>query len=140
MTRIFPFLIVLLGLAPHLVAADKSLTIPWTDTPPVMDGTMGEGTLVYPGPDYTLIPSIRLANVREGLEDYEYFALLKKEAARLDPARHARLREQVRAALQIEPDLVSSVHVWTKDPARLEAKRQQLADLIRKVRKAAPDK
>lgn len=46
----------------------------------------------------------------------------------------------MRATLQIEPDIVSSVYVWTKDPVRLEAKRQQLAELIRKVRQTVPGK
>jgi hypothetical protein len=103
----------------------------WSD-----GGSRGCGTLVYPGPNYELIPGMRLANAREGLEDYEYFAVLRREAEKLDPVRDAKLRAKVEAALKVDPDIVSSVYVWTKDRARLEAKRAQLADLIRKVRAA----
>ena len=101
-------------------------------------GDMGCGTLVYPGPDFELIPGMRLANAREGLEDYEYFALLRREAARLDPARHAALLARVNRALRVEAEIVSTVYVWTKERARLEAKRRQLAALIAEVRATLP--
>ena len=96
---------------------------------------MGCGTLVYPGPDYQLIPGMRLANVRKGLEDYEYFALLRSEAKKLDPVRDAGLLKKVDQALQIDKNILSSVYIWTKDENLLEAKRAALAGLIREVRK-----
>ena len=45
---------------------------------------------------------MRLANVRKGLEDYEYFALLRSEAKKLDPVCDAGLLKKVDQALQIE--------------------------------------
>ena len=41
----------------------------------------GGGMLLYPGPEAGFdgaVTSIRLKNLREGLEDYEYFAILEK--------------------------------------------------------------
>ena len=41
----------------------------------------GEGMLFYPGEDAGIdgpIASIRLKNLRDGMEDYEYFTLLEK--------------------------------------------------------------
>ncbi|NCO33107.1 MAG: hypothetical protein AUJ92_11940 [Armatimonadetes bacterium CG2_30_59_28] len=100
----------------------------WSD-----GGYRGCGTLVYPGPDYQLIPGMRLANAREGLEDYEYFAVLKKSAELLDPAQDAALLAEVNKALEVDKDILSSMHVWTKDRSRLEQKRAELAGLIREV-------
>ena len=38
----------------------------------------GDGYLTYPGPDNIHLSSVRLANFRDGFEDYEYLYLLKK--------------------------------------------------------------
>jgi len=38
--------------------------------------TNGDGQLVYPAPDTSFWPSIRLINLRDGIEDYEYFVML----------------------------------------------------------------
>jgi hypothetical protein len=95
---------------------------------------MGVGTLVYPGPNFELIPGMRLANVRDGLEDYEYFVLLRTLAQELKATGPSQQLEPLDPALTIGDDLVSSVFVWTKDPALLDAKRAQLAGLIRSVR------
>ncbi|MDD5704876.1 MAG: DUF4091 domain-containing protein, partial [Kiritimatiellae bacterium] len=98
----------------------------WSD-----GGCRGSGTLVYPGPDYGIVPGMRLANIREGLEDYEYFALLKKLSATLGKSRNAELLQRIERALAVDDDIVGSVFDWTKDRERLEAKRAQLAELIR---------
>jgi hypothetical protein len=112
-------------------AAERWPNSEWSD-----GGDMGCGTLIYPGPDFEVIPGIRLANLRKGLEDYEYFALLRREAQQFDPHRHRALLQRVEKALRIEPEIVSSVYVWTKERDRLEAKRAELATLIKVVRRA----
>lgn len=38
----------------------------------------GMGNYVYPGKDGRILPSLRLENLRDGVEDYEYLVLLKK--------------------------------------------------------------
>ena len=91
----------------------------------------GNGTLVYPGPDLALLPSMRLAALRDGMEDYEYFVVLRQALARLGDGAPADLAERVRAELSIEPAIIESPHDWTHDRAMLEAKRGRLAQLIR---------
>ena len=96
-------------------------------------GGNGGNLLAYPGPNYELVPSIRLANVRDGLEDYEYLALLHRLTAYLDPDRDADLLKRAEAALEIEPTIVTSIYKWTKDRTLLEKKRRQIAELIEEV-------
>lgn len=105
----------------------------WSD-----GGQRGTGTLVYPGPDFELVPGMRLASLRDGLEDYEYFALLRSLSRRLDPQRQRELLAAIDRALTIEGDIITSVFVWTKEAARLDAKRRELATLIRRAQ-ADPD-
>lgn len=114
-------------------AEDRWPNSEWSD-----GGDMGCGTLLYPGPHHEVIPSMRLSSVRRGLEDYEYFALLRREAAQLSSTRDRDLLRQITRALQIEGDIISSVYQWTKNRNRLETKREELAALIKKVRRAQP--
>ncbi|MBI3922135.1 MAG: DUF4091 domain-containing protein [Armatimonadetes bacterium] len=128
------FLIYALNGVPKVNLKPPSERWPLTDWSDGAD--MGCGTLVYPGPDFELIPGMRLANARDGLEDYEYFAVLRNEAKKLDPTRDARLLAKIAEALKMDKDIVSSVYVWTKDRERLEKKREELARLIREARAA----
>jgi len=88
--------------------------------------------LVYPGPEPScdLIPGMRLAAIRDGLEDYEYFALLQKKAAVLDPKKDREVLVAMRAEMQIEPAIIRSVYDYTKDRRALDAKRDRLARWI----------
>ena len=95
----------------------------------------GCGTLVYPGPGYELIPGMRLASVRDGLEDYEYFHELHRLLAYLDPQDDSELIREVRKELEIGTDIIETHYVWTKDRAVLERKRTRLAALILQVQK-----
>lgn len=48
--------------------------------------TMGEGCIVYPGKPYGLdcfVPSLRLINIRDGMEDYEILKLLGEQCGTL---------------------------------------------------------
>lgn len=56
----------------------------------------GTGNLVYPGPDGMPLASLRLKNLRDGLEDYEYALLLRKAAT----AHRARLTEAERGRVE----------------------------------------
>ncbi len=116
--------------------AGKKPSERWPDAEWSEGGERGSGTLAYPGPDFDLIPGMRLANIREGLEDYEFFATLKDRATRLDTSRHAELLKRIETALEMDKDIVGSVFDWTKDRERLEIKRRQLAGLINEVHDA----
>ena len=96
----------------------------------------GCGTLVYPGPDYELVPGMRLASVRDGLEDYEYCHELHRLMAYLDPETDADLMHKAKQELEIEPEIIETHYIWTKDRTVLEGKRLRLAALIRQARKS----
>jgi len=106
-----------------------------------LDGkSRGCGVLIYPGPDFELIPSMRLASVRDGLEDYEYFHELRRLFAYVDPEEDKDLFAEIERELAIEEDIIATHHVWTKDRAKLEAKRDRLAALIRRCTQMVADR
>jgi hypothetical protein len=80
----------------------------------------GEAALVYPGQTVGVqgvAPSMRLKWIRDGVEDYEYIALLKK-AGHGDWA--------LNIARSVGPDWKN----WTRDPGALEAARRQLGEKL----------
>ena len=76
----------------------------------------GDGILLYPGKEHVL-PSIRLANIRDGEEDYEYLVLAEERIGREKAA--AMVRQYIHSPTQ-----------FTRDAAALAALREQLADVI----------
>ena len=108
----------------------KEVDDPWTDPWTYghgkggQKGTVynGEGTLVYPGRPCGfdgVVPSLRLKALRDGIEDYEYLAILWR--ARLVPQ-----------AEDIVDPLAASWFQWQKDPAAFDKARAALAPLILK--------
>ncbi|MDD2476189.1 MAG: DUF4091 domain-containing protein, partial [Dysgonamonadaceae bacterium] len=81
-------------------------------------GRIGCGNLFYPDRDGSVLPSTRLANVRDGVEDYEYLAMLKK----LDPTH---------PLLTIPDEIVTLANDdYTKDFEVIEKYRRQVAKAI----------
>lgn len=103
--------------------------IPW-DTKPCRSG---DGYLVYPAPGGAAFwPSVRLEQLRDGIEDHEYFELLKTLTARL-PKNAQTARAQSRANLQIlnlGENCIQSYAQYDKRPATYRAYRQRLAQAI----------
>ncbi|MBN2308735.1 MAG: DUF4091 domain-containing protein, partial [Candidatus Hydrogenedentes bacterium] len=77
----------------------------------------GDGRLLYAGPDGPF-GSIRLANIRDGLEDYEYLWLLSEAAGDVETGRAAC------------PPVTTSLTDFTRDPAVVYAQRDKVARLI----------
>lgn len=76
----------------------------------------GDGIFLYPG-KADIHPSVRLAQVRDGIQDYEWLQLAEKSAGRMmADAACARL--------------IRSLTDYTRDPADLLAERAALAQLI----------
>jgi Domain of unknown function (DUF4091) len=86
----------------------------------VTGGFPGEDLLVYPGQQVGLSsvqPSMRLKYLRDGVDDYDYMAMLKDQG-------QGALVQQVLAS--IAPDW----HNWTKDPVALENARIQFGQKL----------
>ena len=56
--------------------------------------------LLYPNPDGTFSPSLRICMMRDGLEDYEYHVLLAQAAEKLRAAGRAQLAAECREAIK----------------------------------------
>lgn len=93
---------------------------PWLDQPSFRGAYNGEGMLLYPGTHAGLagpVTSMRLKAIREGIEDYEYLAIL---AARV--GRDAADREAA--------EIFRSWQDWERDPEKLLATRRRIAGRI----------
>lgn len=100
----------------------------WPERPWSMKGWMyqpGEGHVCYPAPDGSFWPSIRLANWRDGMEDYEYLELLQGALPRLATAQRA----QAEAILSLR-SMVTAPYDYATDPADFAALRRQIAALL----------
>jgi hypothetical protein len=83
-------------------------------------GRVMDGNLFYPAPDKSLRPSIRLANIRDGIEDYEYLAILKE----LSPNGKDKL-------LNISDSITTRTdNEYTKNYSELANYRSKIADQI----------
>ncbi len=120
-------------------APDEGLQDPWAD--PMSYRARGgghwgngDGRLIYPprvdpnephepvisGP----IDSIRWEMLREGFEDYEYFAML---------SRLAEGDEEAAALLTVGPEIVESSSEFTRDPQPLYERRAAIAEAIERL-------
>jgi len=97
----------------------------------------GDGLLVYPGPNETPLASVRLANIRDGIEDYEMLGVLAALAQRL-PVRGAptALGRRAQELLAVNPDLVTDLTHFTTDPLVIEQERAKVAACILEVQEA----
>ena len=99
---------------PNRILDIKDPYLDWKS--PYIAGTTGDGCLTYPTPDGP-VSSIRLENIRDGIEDYDYLALLADTQGR-------------EAAEKAVGRLVKSMTEFSRDPAALEAVRAELADRL----------
>ena len=80
------------------------------------NGMPGDGIMMYPGED-GIWPSIKLAQCRDGVEDYEYLQLVKAKFG-------------VEKCDEITKRIVKSLTRFSRNPVELRAARQRLAELI----------
>jgi hypothetical protein len=126
--RILPgFLSQTMGLTGILYwSVDRWTSSPWTDVYGYkVDGNAypGEGMLVYPGRPAglaSIVPSMRLKWIREGVQDFEYVAILKR-LGREDLAR------------QIVSEVSSDWRTWTHDANSLDRVRRRIGDEIERL-------
>ncbi len=93
----------------------------------------GDGSLFNPGPTGP-IPTFRLENMRDGLEDFEYLTLLRSVTRVVNrcPTTPEQLAfvSSANALLSVPADVVASLTSYTRDPATLYSFRHQVAQKI----------
>lgn len=81
------------------------------------------------------VPTIRLENYRDGLEDFAYFRILEEAVHRKEGKQDVSAAERqwladAKKALEIPPTVVTSLTEYSRNPEPLVAWREQLAVLI----------
>ncbi len=111
-------------------------TGPFTQWNPVSWTTYhGDGSLICAGPGGKPVPTIRLENYRDGMEDFAYACILE-EAIRRVEARgelsepEKAWLEEAKEAVVVPESLVKSMAEYSHDPAELYAYRERVARLI----------
>ena len=103
---------------------------PFTDWDPRSWTTYhGDGAWTCVGPDGTPVPTIRLENFRDGLEDFAYAKLLEAKLAARTGADDDWSR-RARELLAVPQDVVETMTKYTDDPAAVYRWRDAMADLI----------
>ena len=110
---------------------------PFTDWDPRSWTTYhGDGSWTCVGPDGMPLPTIRLENFRDGLEDYAYALILeeiiRRRTAQAEPltATDKQWLADARQAVSVPEPLVKSMTDYSREPAALYAWRNRLGDLI----------
>jgi len=99
----------------------------------------GDGRFLYPphsainsnkpvteGP----VPTIRLEMLRDGLEDYEYFVILKKLLEKKGDGLNSRKRRRYGELLVVPENVSKSLTEFNTDPSAMEEHREKLARAI----------
>ena len=104
---------------------DRPITFgPKTDwNPASYKNNNGDGSFMCAGPEGPL-STIRLENIRDGIEDYEYYLLLRDLLAQ---------KGQPTAVAEVPASVVEDLTHFTQDPAVLAAERERLAREILKL-------
>jgi hypothetical protein len=90
--------------------------------------TNGGGNLFYPGPNWTPWPSIRLKNLRDGLQDCEYIQILQELLKDKTPS-----KEEL-DALTIPDQLCKTLRDYDRLPTTLLNHKRKIAEMIIKLK------
>ncbi len=97
----------------------------------------GDGLLIYPGPDYTPYPSIRLEVIRDGVEDYEYLALISRLTRRAKARGvDAALVRRAQALCLVPASISQSMSEYTRRADPIFERRARVADAIEALQDA----
>lgn len=116
---------------------------PWISTTNTDWKQNGNGYLYYPGKEGP-VPSIRLKVTRDGLEDYEYFYLLKEK---LDVFKHmvsqttdSDLIARAEKLLNIDETMVKSMGDYASEPEIFYQRRRDIAEMIEELNDVRPSR
>ncbi len=100
----------------------------------------GDGYLLYPGRAGQLLSSVRLENIRDSIEDYEYLWLLNETlaAAQQAGAVPPELAERAERLLAVPDELVAGPATYTSDPGLLYSVRAEVAEAIVQLGRCMP--
>ncbi len=106
----------------------------WTDDPFLAPGKhRGDGWHVYPKKD-GLINSLRWEQMRNGIQDYEYFWMLENKINKIRETLSERLSKMIepsRRGAEIASQVVRTMSEYSKDPKVLyKAKKQAIEELL----------
>ncbi len=93
----------------------------------------GDGQLVYPGHDTLLYPSIRLINIRDGIEDYECFYQLKLLVKKYRKEGKINFASTIEKFLNYAYMIVPSNKNYLNDPDRLLQIKKETLELLEKL-------
>ena len=103
----------------------------------------GDGRFMYPPEAATgaqaeaildgPVTSIRWEALRDGIEDYEYLALLKRLLAAKSGKLAAQEIKRYEALLTVPPDISASLTSYTRGPAPIAARRHEIAKAIERL-------
>ena len=135
----------MMGLMPHAFGVKGFLyysTTRWRGRKPITDGPYtdwnmqrgyGHGGWYQKTLNNQPLPSVRLENFKDGLEDYDLVAIALERQRQLDAAGQSiesPVPETLGELTGVPNPYVTSVLDYTRDPAQLEALRHDLADYI----------
>jgi hypothetical protein len=106
----------------------------------------GDGRFLYPprrDPNTAKSPcldapinSLRWENLRDGMEDYEYFWLLQREIGRVAAIKgENRLVQEARALLKVPAEVSQDLKHFTTDPRLLLQHRERIARMIERLQR-----
>jgi hypothetical protein len=86
-----------------------------------------DGSLLYPGKEGP-VNSVRLENIRDGVEDYDYLALLRKAVEDKKVPKEYRIK--ARTLIGVSNHLTASPGEFTHNPDILEKYRDEIAEIL----------
>ncbi|MFZ2171685.1 MAG: glycoside hydrolase domain-containing protein [Methylococcaceae bacterium] len=100
------------------------------------NGVPGDGYLIYPSPEGEPWSSIRLENIRDGVEDYEYFSILKDYVLKLkNSGKHGDVEQSAENLLEIEPEIINGPTDYTHDYTKIIERREKIGDMIEYIKR-----
>jgi hypothetical protein len=102
--------------------------------PPESAASASPAAPVLDGP----VDSIRWEMLRDGIEDYEYLAILRRVLAERSALLRADQLAAYAALLEVPPEITRDMTTFTRDPAPIERRRHEIARAIEVILRAGP--
>ncbi|MBN2308328.1 MAG: DUF4091 domain-containing protein [Candidatus Hydrogenedentes bacterium] len=103
----------------------------------------GDGMFIYPPESAAAgseepnldppVDSMRWEMIRDGIEDYEYFVILKRMLDERGDDLSSRKRKRFEALLEVPDTITEDVSTYTKDPAPIDTQRDRIGSAIEEL-------